>query len=175
MKGTILDYSIPKNEGLISGEDGQRYTFTKNDWRSPGIPTRSRKIDFTINNGKASEIFDDILSNPNEKNQTIGMKKRGFIAVILLFVATLSIYYIYWLVQTKEEMNSLGAKIPSAWLLLIIPPYWLYRYGQGVSLVTKGKKPSLISRGDISPIWGACWAWGGFPWLQLEFNKIAAR
>ena len=29
MQGQILDYSIQTNEGVISGEDGRRYTFAR--------------------------------------------------------------------------------------------------------------------------------------------------
>ncbi len=47
------------------------------------------------------------------------MKNRSPIAVFLLPMFTFGIYGLVWLVKTKNEMNSLGAKIPTAWLLII--------------------------------------------------------
>ena len=33
MKGKILDYNIQESTGIISGDDGQRYSFSKNEWK----------------------------------------------------------------------------------------------------------------------------------------------
>lgn len=60
-------------------------------------------------------------------------------AVYLLTIITFGIYGIYWEVKTKEEINSLGADIPTAWLLIIpiANIYWLYKYAEGYSNVVK--------------------------------------
>ena len=59
---------------------------------------------------------------------------------LLLSIITLGIYGIYWQVKTKEELKSLGADIPTAWLLIIpiANIYWTYKYADGYS--TKLKK-----------------------------------
>jgi hypothetical protein len=97
------------------------------------------------------------------------MKKRNPIAVIFLWFITLGIYGIVWFVQTKDEMNRLGANIPTAWLLIIpfVNLYWLWIYGTGVALVTKGAYSALGSfllKMFLGPI--------GCAILQNEFNKI---
>ncbi|MBR2543300.1 DUF4234 domain-containing protein [Candidatus Saccharibacteria bacterium] len=68
------------------------------------------------------------------------IKKRSVLAVYLLSIITLGIYGIYWQVKTKEELKSLGADIPTAWLLIIpiANIYWTYKYADGYS--TKLKK-----------------------------------
>lgn len=33
MKGQILDFSLQKNGGVISGDDGNRYLFHSSEWR----------------------------------------------------------------------------------------------------------------------------------------------
>ena len=33
MKGKILDYNIQESNGIISGDDGQRYSFENKDWK----------------------------------------------------------------------------------------------------------------------------------------------
>ncbi len=74
-------------------------------------------------------------------------------------------------VKTKTEMNSLGEKIPTAWLWLI--PYlgyiyWIYLYSKGVNNVTKGKLSTAVSFLLI-------WLLGfiGFAIVQDAFNSIA--
>jgi len=61
------------------------------------------------------------------------VKKRNIVLVYLFTIITLGIYEIYWRVSTKNEMNRLGAKIPTAWLMIIpfVNFYWLYKYAEG--------------------------------------------
>jgi hypothetical protein len=97
------------------------------------------------------------------------MKKRSPVAVIILSIITVGIYLIYWFVKTKDEINSLGANIPTAWLL-IVPLgniYWLYRYCDGFS--------SYIKKDNLGVIWFLV-AITILPVLpiivQVELNKI---
>ncbi len=75
------------------------------------------------------------------------IRYRNLVLVAILSVVTAGIYLIYWFVRTKSELNSLGAKIPTAWLLLLFPIgtlYWLYKYAEGVHLtVGKDNAPLL--------------------------------
>ncbi len=66
------------------------------------------------------------------------MQKRSPVAVLLLPFVTFGFYSLYWLVRTKTEMNSCGADIPTAWLLLIpfAGIWWLWKFGEGVERVT---------------------------------------
>jgi len=47
------------------------------------------------------------------------VKHRNILLVYLFSIITFGIYAIYWLVSTKNDINSLGAKIPTAWLIII--------------------------------------------------------
>ena len=69
------------------------------------------------------------------------MKKRNPIAVLLLPFVTFGFYSIYWMVQTKIEMNAKGATIPTAWLIIIplVNLWWMWKYSEGVEKVTGGK------------------------------------
>jgi len=98
------------------------------------------------------------------------LSRRSLIKVYVFGIITLGIYFIFWLIKTKNEMNSLGAEIPTAWLLIIpiANIYWLYRYAEGFSkVIKKDNNPGL---------------WFILFWLvpiiipaivQSEFNKIA--
>ena len=99
------------------------------------------------------------------------MTNRHPALVVLLTLCTCGLYYLYWLVTTKGEMNRLGAGIPTAWLLLIpfANIYWLWRWSQGVEKVTNGALSAvsaLLLSWFLSAIGGAI--------IQSNFNKVSA-
>ncbi len=58
MTGQVLDYSIQTNEGIISGDDSQRYRFAGADWPGSSVPTRGTLVDFDIAEGnRAVSIY----------------------------------------------------------------------------------------------------------------------
>jgi hypothetical protein len=71
----------------------------------------------------------------------VGMTKRSPIAVALLPLVTLGISYFLWLLNTEREMRTLKADIPTMWLVLVpfVSYYWMWKFSQGVELVTKGR------------------------------------
>lgn len=75
------------------------------------------------------------------------MQKRNPLAVFGLGLITFGIYSIYWYVKTKGELNSQGAQIPTAWLLIvpIANWWWLWKYSQGVDSVTKQKMSQILA------------------------------
>ena len=98
------------------------------------------------------------------------IQKRDIVVVYLLSIITFGIYSIYWEVKTKEEINSLGADIPTAWLLIIpiANIYWLYKYAEGFS--TKVKKD------NNGILWFILFWLSGIIMpaiVQSELNKIA--
>ena len=67
------------------------------------------------------------------------MRRRKVPLVIVLTVLTFGIYEIVWLVKTKNEMNRVGATIPTAWWILLPFAYfwWAWKYCEGVAAVTE--------------------------------------
>jgi hypothetical protein len=58
MKGRVLDYGFQKSLGIISGEDGSRYTFLNTEWKSSDIhPAQGVLVDFSIDNTHAKMIY----------------------------------------------------------------------------------------------------------------------
>lgn len=43
IKGTILNFSIQANSGIISGDDQKRYSFFGNEWKENIFPQRGLK------------------------------------------------------------------------------------------------------------------------------------
>jgi len=60
MKGTVLDVNESEGTGIISGNDGRRYSFVTSDLRSTPKPQRGMKVDFVDDNGVAKDIYKEI-------------------------------------------------------------------------------------------------------------------
>ena len=58
------------------------------------------------------------------------IKQRNVFLVYLFGILTFGLYFWYWAVSTKNDINSVGGDIPTAWLLIIpiANIYWVYRY-----------------------------------------------
>lgn len=75
------------------------------------------------------------------------MKHRNPLAVFFLSLITVGIYAFVWHVKTKGELNRLGAKIPTAWLLIVpfANLYWIWKYAEGVETVSGGKISAVMA------------------------------
>ena len=100
----------------------------------------------------------------------MAIKQRSPIGIILLSIITFGIYGIFWTVKTKEEINSVGGQIPTAWLLIIpfVNIYFWYKYAEDFSVnVKKDNSPILwfLLFVVISPV--------AMILVQIELNKMA--
>lgn len=98
----------------------------------------------------------------------MSIKYRNPVAVIIFSVITFGIYALYWVVKTKKEINGLGARIPTAWLVIIpiVNIYFFYKYAEGFSLfVKKDNNPILwfLFYLVIAPV--------AMLFVQMELNK----
>lgn len=62
MEGTVLDFNEHDNKGFIRGDDGKRYTFSREEFKSSSKITAGQKVDFETNGDEATGIF--VLSAP---------------------------------------------------------------------------------------------------------------
>lgn len=74
------------------------------------------------------------------------VKERNVVLVYLLMLITFGFYGLYWSVSTKNEMNRLGAEIPTAWLVIIpiANIFWLYKYCDGFATHVKKDNNGLL-------------------------------
>ena len=56
MFGYILHYSVQTGTGVISGDDGNRYSFAGRDWLDREPPTRGDRVEFTALQDQAANI-----------------------------------------------------------------------------------------------------------------------
>ena len=73
-------------------------------------------------------------------------ERRNIFLIYLLMLVTFGIYGIYWWVSTKNEINELGADIPSGWLIIIpiANLYWTYKYCEGFSKYVKEDDNTIL-------------------------------
>jgi hypothetical protein len=57
MQGRILGFDEAAGTGMISGEDGKRYRFARDDWRGTGVARAGVAVDFDGNADAASDIY----------------------------------------------------------------------------------------------------------------------
>lgn len=97
---------------------------------------------------------------------------RSLGRVYILAIATLGIYLIYWFAKTKDEINSIGGRIPSAifYVIPIINLWWLYVYAKNFSRYVRMRRTisSYLTYFMIVLIWPV-----GLYVVQTNLNKIA--
>lgn len=57
MHGQVLGVDTRTGDGVITGEDGRRYRFRPADWAHRGEPGIGMKVDFEVENDRATAIF----------------------------------------------------------------------------------------------------------------------
>ena len=83
MKGKILDYNIQESKGVISGDDGQRYSFENKDWKASELPKVNQIVDFEVDELNAFEIY---LVKQSSYNLIIQKLKQYYIIQFVLGV-----------------------------------------------------------------------------------------
>ncbi|SMN01659.1 TM2 domain family protein [uncultured Candidatus Thioglobus sp.] len=57
MKGNILEYNKEKRNGVISGDDGNRYKIDISEWKGASIPKTGNKVDFSTDGENAKSVY----------------------------------------------------------------------------------------------------------------------
>lgn len=58
MRGKIINYDFATSTGIISGDDGNRYYFVKDNWRDSREPVTGMVVDFVVyDKDRADEII----------------------------------------------------------------------------------------------------------------------
>jgi TM2 domain-containing membrane protein YozV len=57
MTGKVLDFSTADSSGVISGDDGVRYSFAGAEWRDRLPPARGMAVDFELRGSSAVGIY----------------------------------------------------------------------------------------------------------------------
>ena len=99
MKGSLLNYSTDTRSGVISGDDGNRYSFREADWKDSRIPENGLRVDFEAVSDAATAIYVD----PSESSGASGSgyqqvpkgKSKVAAGLLALFIGGLGIHKFY--------------------------------------------------------------------------------
>ena len=125
MKGQILDYSVQTNTGVISGEDGTRYTFSGSEWNGDTPPTRGIRVDFDEKDGNAVAVYKALVGSSS--SGSTGEKSKLTAGLLAIFLGGLGIHKFY-LGYTGPGLvyllfNTVGWAV--TWLLAGLPNFAL--------------------------------------------------
>lgn len=106
IKGTILDYAIQTNTGIISGDDGQRYPFQGADWREAGkFPSKGMRVDFTPQSECASAIYPIQDATYGKKQGGLSVLKWIVISLVgLIFVGIAGSVFLAWVASDMTDV-----------------------------------------------------------------------
>ena len=105
MRGQILGVDRRTGEGLVSGDDGRRYTFRPDDWAHRGEPAVGAYVDFDADQNQARSIFPvpaapQAVAQP--ANAAMAMpggpitdRNKYIAAILAFFFGTLGIHRFY--------------------------------------------------------------------------------
>ena len=99
MRGQVLGVDTRTGDGIVAGEDGQRYAFRPLDWASRGEPAVGLLVDFEVEGARALSIFpvpavrpasETAVARPleNDRNKYVA-------AIIAFFLGYLGIHRFY--------------------------------------------------------------------------------
>ena len=101
MTGKILGYDTANSTGTVSGDDGKRYKFSKDDWKENAAPQKEAKVDFDIaEDGTAKEIY-QINDKMAENNDTL----MGLLAIGITFFFGFIGTFVSRLVLAKQPVG----------------------------------------------------------------------
>ena len=149
MQGRVLDVSIQTNSGVISGDDGNRYSFTGAGWLMPTVPKPGMRVDFDTDGNIATGICRDARAGaapPAAKSKTIA----GVLAILLGWVGVhkfylgytgigllhITFWFLTFIVSCTVSIFTLGvggiSAFPVIWAI-----YWALSVVEGVIYLTK--------------------------------------
>jgi TM2 domain-containing membrane protein YozV len=115
MRGKILNFDDYTGSGLISGDDGGRYTFTRGSLMGARDVFQGMDVDFEVADGVATNIY--VTSNASPLS---GDKNKIVAALLALFLGWLGVHKFYLGKTTAGIIMALCGTI--GWLLFAIPP-----------------------------------------------------
>jgi len=93
MKGQVLDYSVQANSGVISGQDGARYTFAGSEWKADVPPSRGMSVDFDVQGTNAVGVYRALGSAGT--GAAPGSKSKVAAGLLAIFLGGLGIHKFY--------------------------------------------------------------------------------
>lgn len=126
MRGQILGVDARTGDGLVAGQDGQRYRFAPEDWAHRGEPIIGAEVDFEATADRARSIFPLPAIGTSSDAVTpstpaMGSDRNRLVAALIAFlIGTLGIHRFY-LGRTGSGLVMLILSITVFGLVLTVP------------------------------------------------------
>ncbi|MCP3924589.1 MAG: TM2 domain-containing protein [Desulfobacterales bacterium] len=114
MKGTVLEFNESSRNGVISGDDGNRYNLNIEEWKGTSLPKAGNKVDFSAKGENAEAIYEE-----SSIAGTGGASKKIAAALFAFFLGSFGAHKFY-LGYTKQGVIMLAVFI-LGFILLGIP------------------------------------------------------
>ena len=124
MEGKILGIDSNNNVYTIKNNEGTRYNFSKDDWKSEDEPSIGQKVDFAIEEGnKAIDVF---LVAVEEEISKDGSGKAIVALLITIFLGFIGTAITRFGIMEEKKKDEFGTVIPTLVhficdILIIIP------------------------------------------------------
>ena len=117
MQGHMLSFTVQDSQGLISGDNGVRYTFTGAEWRESAPPVPGDRVDFQAEGTQAVVVYRVVAPAVG----VVGARKNKIAAGLFgIFLGWLGIHKFYLGLTTSGVIMLLAGTL--GWLL-VFPPF----------------------------------------------------
>jgi TM2 domain-containing membrane protein YozV/cold shock CspA family protein len=116
MRGKVLSFDDHTGSGLISGDDGARYTFTRGGLMGARDVMPGADVDFEVSDNVATNIY----VTASGASLLSGDKNKIVAALLALFLGWLGVHKFYLGKTTAGIIMALCGTV--GWLLFAIPP-----------------------------------------------------
>lgn len=139
MRGQILGVDKRTGDGLLTGEDGRRYTFRPEDWAEAGEPAIGLQVDFEAAERRALNVFPlpdargDVMipAAPGASAPLANDRNKIVAALLAFFFGTLGIHRFYLgrngsgVVMLVLSLTVIGLVVSAPWALIDAVRYLL--------------------------------------------------
>ena len=138
MRGQVLGVDRRTGEGMVAGDDGQRYAFTPEDWAHRGEPAVGLPVDFEPRDNRALSIFPvpaapgsvpvAVVAAPTPVTTS---RNRIVAALLAFFFGTLGIHRFYLgrngsgITMLVLSLTIVGLFVSAPWALIDAARYLL--------------------------------------------------
>ncbi|HEX8240359.1 MAG TPA: TM2 domain-containing protein [Allosphingosinicella sp.] len=102
MRGQVLGVDTRTGDGIVTGEDGRRYSFKPLDWAARGEPAVGMEVDFETHESRALSIFPvpgtsppPVVAAAAPREPDLGDRNRYIAALLAFLVGPLGIHRFY--------------------------------------------------------------------------------